>query len=82
MNDDSSFYIDAAVPGNSGVPVFIRPSLMYREKEAQTMGGGHFIRIIGEYLPYDDLTISIQTGLRVSYSKKIQLFLKYGHLPS
>jgi hypothetical protein len=63
MNDDGSFYIDAAAfPGNSGSPVFLRPSLMY-DKEVHSMGGGYFVGVIGSYLPYEDMAISTQTGL-------------------
>jgi V8-like Glu-specific endopeptidase len=33
MNDDRTFYIDAAAfPGNSGSPVFLRPTLSYDGK--------------------------------------------------
>lgn len=62
MNEDKSFYIDApAFPGNSGSPVFINPSLLY-DKSVTTIGGGKFIGIIGEYLSYQDIAYSRQTG--------------------
>lgn len=62
MNDDNTFYIDAAAfPGNSGSPVFLRPSLSYDEKVVHTMGGGYFAGVIGEYLTYKEVAISTQT---------------------
>jgi hypothetical protein len=75
INDDGSFYIDAAAfPGNSGSPVFLRPSIMFREMGYQPMGGGYFIGIIGAYLPYEDVAVSIQTGLeRVRFQENTGL---------
>lgn len=66
-NDDKSFYIDAsAFPGNSGSPVFIKPSpITFNEKEISIGSdqlGGKFIGIIGEYVPYREVAISAQTG--------------------
>jgi hypothetical protein len=62
MNDDGTFYIDAAAfPGNSGSPVFLRPSFSYDEKEVHTLGGGNFIGVIGGYLTYEDVAYSMQT---------------------
>ena len=65
-NDDKTFYIDAfAFPGNSGSPVFLTPSSMRFDNPGTLNIGdplGHkFIGIIGEYLPYQDIAISIQT---------------------
>jgi predicted DNA-binding ArsR family transcriptional regulator len=63
MNDNSTFYIDAAsFPGNSGSPVFTRPSTMYGQTNTQPMGGGYLIGVIGSYLFYEDVAISLQTG--------------------
>lgn len=68
INDDKSFYIDAsAFPGNSGSPVFLKPSpIRFDEKGGVSIGdnslGGKFIGIIGEYVPYREIAISTQTG--------------------
>lgn len=69
MNDDKTFYIDAsAFPGNSGSPVFLKPSpIRYDEKgKGISIGGdklgGKFIGIIGEYIPYREIARSDQTG--------------------
>jgi hypothetical protein len=66
INEDKTFYIDgAAFPGNSGSPVFLKPSPIRFEKEGILIGGdqfgGKFIGIIGEYLPYREVAISLQT---------------------
>ncbi|MDO8548935.1 MAG: serine protease [Ignavibacteria bacterium] len=65
-NDDKTFYIDAfAFPGNSGSPVFLTPSAMRFDNPSVLNIGdplGHkFIGVIGEYLPYQDIAISMQT---------------------
>lgn len=67
INDDKSFYIDAsAFPGNSGSPVFVKPSpITFNEKGVSIGGdqlGGKFIGIIGEYVTYQEVAISAQTG--------------------
>lgn len=67
INDDKSFYIDAsAFPGNSGSPVFLKPSPIRFDKGGISIGvdplGGKFIGIIGEYIPYQEIAISLQTG--------------------
>jgi len=67
INDDKTFYIDAfAFPGNSGSPVFLKPSPIRFDKGGISIGGdqlgGKFIGIIGEYLPYQEVAISTQTG--------------------
>ena len=68
MENNNIFLIDAAAfPGNSGSPVFLKPSaIRYHEEgnfvlEDKDMLGGKLIGIVGEYLPYRDLAISIQT---------------------
>jgi len=66
INDDKTFYIDAsAFPGNSGSPVFLKPSPIRFDKGNISIGvdsiGGKFIGIIGEYLPYQEVAISTQT---------------------
>lgn len=67
INDDKTFYIDAfAFPGNSGSPVFLKPSPIRFDEGGISVGGdqlgGKFIGIIGEYLPYQEVAISTQTG--------------------
>lgn len=67
INDDKTFYIDAsAFPGNSGSPVFLRPSPIRFDEGGVSIGGdqlgGKFIGVIGEYLPYQETAISTQTG--------------------
>jgi hypothetical protein len=64
MNDDTTFYIDAAAfPGNSGSPVFLNPSVMLTEAGTFSVSlGGKFIGLIGEYIPYTEVAISLQTN--------------------
>lgn len=67
INDDRTFYIDAsAFPGNSGSPVFLKPSPIRFDEKGISIGGdklgGRFIGIIGEYIPYREIAISSQTG--------------------
>jgi len=67
INDDKTFYIDAfAFPGNSGSPVFLKPSPIRFDEKGISIGGdqlgGKFIGIIGEYIPYQEVAISTQTG--------------------
>jgi hypothetical protein len=67
INEDKTFYIDApAFPGNSGSPVFLKPSpIRFDEKGIWISSdelGGKFIGIIGEYIPYEEVAISVQTG--------------------
>lgn len=67
INDDGTFYIDgSAFPGNSGSPVFLKPSAIRFEEKGISIGadklGGKFIGVIGEYIPYREVAISAQTG--------------------
>jgi hypothetical protein len=67
INEDKTFFVDAsAFPGNSGSPVFLKPSPIRFDEEGISIGGdqlgGKFIGIIGEYIPYTEVAISIQTG--------------------
>lgn len=67
INDDKTFYFDGfAFPGNSGSPVFYKPSVSrYGEKEGFEIGNdtlaAKFIGIVGEYLPYQEVAVSVQT---------------------
>lgn len=67
INDDKSFYINAsAFPGNSGSPVFLRPSSMRFDDNNIAPGGdnlgGTFIGIVGNYITYQEMAVSVQTG--------------------
>jgi len=66
INEDKTFYIDGfAFPGNSGSPVFLKPSPIRFDEGGISIGkdqlGGKFVGIIGEYIPYQEVAISIQT---------------------
>jgi hypothetical protein len=65
LNRDGTFYMDAfAFPGNSGSPVFIKPSPAIFVQGGTAIGDPNacqFVGIIGEYLPYKELAISTQT---------------------
>lgn len=63
--DNKKFYIDAAsFPGNSGSPVFTKPSpIQVTDKTIDIrVTGGKFIGIIGSYVAYRDVARSDQTG--------------------
>jgi hypothetical protein len=67
VNADKTFFVDAfAFPGNSGSPVFLKPSPIRFDEGGISIGGdnlgGKFVGIIGSYLPYEEIAISIQTG--------------------
>jgi|Deesub1362B_J571_1020462.scaffolds.fasta_scaffold08641_2 hypothetical protein len=67
INEDKTFYVDApAFPGNSGSPVFLKPSPIRFVDNGISIGGdklgGKFVGIIGEYIPYQEVAISTQTG--------------------
>ncbi len=67
INADKTFYIDGfAFPGNSGSPVFLKPSMIRFDEGdlpiAKDSLGGRFIGIIGSYVPYEEVAISTQTG--------------------
>jgi len=67
IDKDKTFYIDgSAFPGNSGSPVFFKPSpITFREEGITLSGnelGGKFIGIIGAYVPYSEYAVSLQTG--------------------
>jgi len=66
VNEDGTFYIDApAYPGNSGSPVFIKPSPIRFDAGSVQIGrdsiGGKFVGIIGEFLTYSEVAVSTQT---------------------
>lgn len=69
INEDNTFFIDgASFPGNSGSPVFLKPSALTFTDEGISVGGdqkgGKFIGIIGGYLTYREYARSEQTGER------------------
>jgi hypothetical protein len=60
-------FMDAfAFPGNSGSPVFLKPSIIRYDNNAINLGGDplgdQFVGIIGEYIPYQDIAVSAQTN--------------------
>jgi len=66
INEDKTFYVNAsAFPGNSGSPVFLKPSFPRFDETNITMGGdnldGTFIGVIGNYIAYQEVAISVQT---------------------
>jgi hypothetical protein len=80
INEDNTFLIDAAAfPGNSGSPVFLKPSIFrYNDEGRPSLGGdtlgGKFIGLIGSYLPYHEAAISTQTGrIRVVFEENTGL---------
>jgi hypothetical protein len=58
------FLIDANVfPGNSGSPVFLKPSFMdYQTSVIGQVSPAKFIGIINSYLSFRDVAVSQQTG--------------------
>jgi hypothetical protein len=67
INPDRTFYIDSAVfPGNSGSPVFLKPSPARFAENGVAIGadplGGRFLGLIGEYIPYQEYAFSSQTN--------------------
>lgn len=82
----NEFLIDANIyPGNSGGPVFMKPSIYdYRNNSFGQNAPGYLIGIVSSYLPYQDIAISQQTqrpriifeensGLAVVYSTDVIL---------
>jgi hypothetical protein len=60
INSDRSFYLDAfAFPGNSGSPVFLRSTAIRTGDQPE---GCRFVGLVGEYLPYQEPAVSLQTG--------------------
>lgn len=62
--EDYSFLIDANVfPGNSGSPVFLRPSMIdWKTRSIGKIRPPKLIGIIQSYLTYRDIAVSKQTG--------------------
>lgn len=82
-NKDKSFYIDGSVfPGNSGSPVYLKPSVYRFDKKGvlnldamivDPLGYG-LVGIVGEYETYIDIAISSQTGRpRVAFEENTGL---------
>ena len=66
INDDKTFYIDGfSFPGNSGSPLFLKPTFKRFDENNIIFGkdplAWKFVGIIGEYIPYQDIAISLQT---------------------
>ena len=66
FNEDNTFYVDAsAFPGNSGSPVFLRPSPVRFTSKGINLGkdtiGCKFLGVVGSYVPYREVAVSLQT---------------------
>lgn len=66
VDEDRTFYINAAAfPGNSGSPVFLKPTPVRFSANNIAIGddklGGTFIGVVGEYIPYQEVAVSVQT---------------------
>ncbi len=66
VNSDKTFYINAsAFPGNSGSPVFLKPSPSRFDDPSFLIGGGNldgtFIGMVGNYIAYQEVAVSVQT---------------------
>lgn len=77
MNDKTMLVDAAAFPGNSGSPVFLKPSVFRYDDEGvlrrDNIGGG-FIGVIGSYIPYLEEAVSAQTGhVRVIFEENTGL---------
>lgn len=60
INEDNTFVLDAFVfPGNSGSPVFVKPSVLNDSVSASQ--SCKFIGLVSSYLPYRDVAVSAQT---------------------
>ena len=63
---DSTIYLDAFVfPGNSGSPVYTKPSPVTFSQGAAVVGdpiGCRLMGLVGAYLPYQEVAVSVQTG--------------------
>lgn len=67
IKPNGTFLIDgSAFPGNSGSPVFLKPSAIRFDSKGISIGGdplgGKFIGILGSYLAYQEVAVSMQTG--------------------
>ena len=74
IEDDETFFIDTtAFPGNSGSPVFLKPSFINPSAKGTQLGfqhAGKFIGILGAYVPYQEFARSEQTGnIRVMFEE-------------
>ncbi len=81
INSNNTFLIDAAAfPGNSGSPVFAKPTVIeLPNKLGMQVSGGKFVGIIGSYIPYQEVARSDQTGqARVIFEENTGLSLVWG----
>jgi hypothetical protein len=78
INEDNTFLIDgSSFPGNSGSPVFLKPSALTYTDEGISIGGekaaekaGKFIGVIEGYIPYHEYAVSEQTGqIRIKFTE-------------
>ncbi len=72
----NSFLIDSFIfPGNSGGPVFLKPEDNYYG-DKPTINSAVLLGVVKEYLPYEDIASSEQTGLmRVIFTENSGLAL-------
>jgi len=83
MDEDGLVYVDGTVfPGNSGSPVFLKPSpIRYSDKGISIGGdtlGGKFIGVVGSYVTYSEIARSDQTGKpRVIFEENTGLSLMW-----
>ena len=79
IHEDKTFHMNGTVfPGNSGSPVFVKPSAFTTTPTGITLGadkkGNHFIGVVSEYVPYYEEAISPQTGhVRVMFEENTGL---------
>jgi Trypsin-like peptidase domain len=81
INENNTFLIDgSSFPGNSGSPVFLKPSALTYTDQSISIGGdqkgGKFVGVIGAYIPYHEYAISEQTReIRVLFTQNTGLSL-------
>jgi hypothetical protein len=74
------FLIDAKIfPGNSGGPVFIKPSIYdYRTGNLGEFTVGYLVGIVSAYIPYTDIAVSTQTKrARITFEENSGLAIVY-----
>jgi hypothetical protein len=63
QKNDGYFLIEANVfPGSSGSPVFIKPRININDKEETIIEQMRLVGVVSEYIAYQDVAISRQTG--------------------
>lgn len=75
-----SYLIDAKIfPGNSGGPVFMKPSIIdYSNGKIGKGNDGYLVGVVSAYLPYTDMAISMQTKRpRITFEENSGLAIVY-----